>query len=84
MVDMAEREQMQPLDQVQGWLSRVETLETQVTQLIGDGTEEVEKKCLGGRCPRHCRTRCKFGKRVARKLKRSGHSNEPKTFGCGG
>ncbi|KAJ9692574.1 hypothetical protein PVL29_011565 [Vitis rotundifolia] len=68
-VDIAEREQMQPLDQVQGWLSRVETLETQVTQLIGDGTEEVEKKCLGGCCPRHCRTRYKLGKRVARKLK---------------
>ncbi|WJZ94763.1 hypothetical protein VitviT2T_013593 [Vitis vinifera] len=69
MVDIAEREQMQPLDQVQGWLSRVETLETQVTQLIGDGTEEVEKKCLGGCCPRRCRTRYKLGKRVARKLK---------------
>ncbi|KAJ9692580.1 hypothetical protein PVL29_011571 [Vitis rotundifolia] len=68
-VDIAEREQLQPLDQVQGWLSRVETLETQVTQLIGDGTEEVEKKCLGGCCPRHCRTRYKLGKRVARKLK---------------
>ncbi|KAJ9692585.1 hypothetical protein PVL29_011576 [Vitis rotundifolia] len=69
MVDIAEREQMQPLDQVQGWLSRAETLETQVTQLIGDGTEEVEKKCPGGCCPRHCRTRYKLGKRVARKLK---------------
>ncbi|XP_034696011.1 probable disease resistance protein At5g63020 [Vitis riparia] len=69
MVDIAEREQMQPLDQVQGWLSRVETLETQVTQLIGDGTEEVEKKCMGGCCPRNCRTRYKLGKRVARKLK---------------
>ncbi|RVW30866.1 putative disease resistance protein [Vitis vinifera] len=69
MVDIAEREQMHPLDQVQGWLSRVETLETQVTQLIGDGTEEVEKKCLGGCCPRHCRARYKLGKRVARKLK---------------
>ncbi|KAJ9692607.1 hypothetical protein PVL29_011598 [Vitis rotundifolia] len=68
-VDIAEREQMHPLDQVQGWLSRVETLETQVTQLIGDGTEEIEKKCLGGCCPRHCRTRYKLGKRVARKLK---------------
>ncbi|KAL6334015.1 hypothetical protein AAG906_000068 [Vitis piasezkii] len=69
MVDIAEREQMHPLDQVQGWVSRVEILETQVTQLIGDGTEEVEKKCLGGCCPRHCRTRYKLGKRVARKLK---------------
>lgn len=68
-VDIAEREQMQRLDQVQGWLSRVENLETQVSRLIEDGTEEIEKKCLGGCCPRRCSTRYKLGKRVARKLK---------------
>ncbi|KAJ9692606.1 hypothetical protein PVL29_011597 [Vitis rotundifolia] len=68
-VDIAEREQMQRLDQVQGWLSRVENLETQVSQLIEDGTEEIEKKCLGGCCPRSCSTRYKLGKRAARKLK---------------
>ncbi|KAJ9692578.1 hypothetical protein PVL29_011569 [Vitis rotundifolia] len=68
-VDIAEREQMQRLDQVQGWLSRVENLETQVSQLIEDGTEEIEKKCLGGCCPRRCSTGYKLGKRVARKLK---------------
>ena len=68
-VDIAEREQMQRLHQVQGWLSRVENLETQVSRLIEDGTEEIEKKCLGGCCPRRCSTRYKLGKRVARKLK---------------
>ncbi|XP_034696376.1 disease resistance protein SUMM2-like [Vitis riparia] len=68
-VDIAEREQMQRLDQVQGWLSRVENLESQVSQLIEDGTEEIEKKCLGGCCPRRCSTGYKLGKRVARKLK---------------
>ncbi|RVW81714.1 putative disease resistance protein [Vitis vinifera] len=60
---------MQRLHQVQGWLSRVENLETQVSRLIEDGTEEIEKKCLGGCCPRRCSTRYKLGKRVARKLK---------------
>ncbi|KAJ9692577.1 hypothetical protein PVL29_011568 [Vitis rotundifolia] len=68
-VDIAEREQMQRLDQVQGWLSRVENLETQVSQLIEDGTKEIENKCLGGCCPRRCSTGYKLGKRVARKLK---------------
>ena len=68
-VDIAEREQMQRLDQVQGWLSRVENLETQVSGLIEDGTKEIEKKCLGGCCPRRCSTGYKLGKRVARKLK---------------
>ncbi|XP_034680826.1 disease resistance protein SUMM2-like [Vitis riparia] len=50
-VDIAEREQMQPLDQVQGWLSRVETLETQVTQLLGDGTDEPSSRTSGNYRP---------------------------------
>ncbi|KAJ9692603.1 hypothetical protein PVL29_011594 [Vitis rotundifolia] len=68
-VDIAEREQMQRLDQVQGWFSRVENLETQVSQLIEDGTKDIEKKCLDGCCPRRCSTRYKLGKRVAGKMK---------------
>ncbi|KAJ9692583.1 hypothetical protein PVL29_011574 [Vitis rotundifolia] len=47
-VDIAESEQMQRLDQVQGWLSSVKNLETQVSELIKDGTEEIKKTCLGG------------------------------------
>ncbi|RVW30870.1 putative disease resistance protein [Vitis vinifera] len=43
-VDVAERQQMKRLDQVQGWLSRVEDMETEVTQLIGDGAENIEEK----------------------------------------
>ena len=58
-VDIGEREQLQRLHQVQGWLSRFENLEIEVSQLIGDGTREIDRKCLGGRCPipRHCWSR---------------------------
>ena len=40
-VDVAERQQMKRLDQVQGWLSRVEAMETEVGQLIGDGAHNT-------------------------------------------
>ena len=60
---------MQPLHQVLGWLSRVENIETQVSQLIQDVIEEIKRKCLGGCCPRHWRSTYKLGKRVATKLK---------------
>ena len=45
-VDVAERQQMKSLDQVQGWLSRVEALETEVIQLIEDDAETVGEKRL--------------------------------------
>ena len=41
-VDIPKREQMQLPGRVLGWLSRVENLERQVSQLIEDGTAEIE------------------------------------------
>ncbi|KAL6312524.1 hypothetical protein AAG906_021222 [Vitis piasezkii] len=68
-VDVAERQQMKRLDQVQGWLSRVEAMETEVGQLIGDGAETIEEKRLRGCChPKHCISSYTSGKKVARKL----------------
>ncbi|XP_034680023.1 probable disease resistance protein At1g52660 [Vitis riparia] len=68
-VDVAERQQMKRLDQVQGWLSRVEAMETEVGQLIGDGAETIEEKRLHGCChPKLCISSYTLGKKVARKL----------------
>ena len=66
---MAERQQMKRLDQVQGWLSRVEAMETEVGQLIGDGAENIEEKRFCGSCyPKHCISSYTLGKKVVRKL----------------
>ncbi|KAL6312526.1 hypothetical protein AAG906_021234 [Vitis piasezkii] len=63
-VDVAERQQMKRLDQVQGWLSRVEAIEIEVRQLIGDGAETVEEKRLRGCChPKHCISSYTLGKK---------------------
>ncbi|KAJ9692609.1 hypothetical protein PVL29_011600 [Vitis rotundifolia] len=68
-VDVAERQQMKRLDQVQGWISRVEAMETEVGQLIGDRAETIEEKRLCGSCyPKHCISSYTLGKKVVRKL----------------
>ncbi|ESR40708.1 putative disease resistance protein [Citrus sinensis] len=68
-VNDAERQQMRRLDQVHVWVSRVETVETEAGAFIGDGTQEIEKLCLGGYCSKNCKSSYKFGKQVARKLR---------------
>ncbi|XP_034696378.1 probable disease resistance protein At5g63020 [Vitis riparia] len=68
-VDVAERQQMKRLDQVQVWLSSVEDMETEVTQLIGDGAENIEEKRFCGSCyPKHCISSYTLGKKVVRNL----------------
>ncbi|KAL6334013.1 hypothetical protein AAG906_000065 [Vitis piasezkii] len=68
-LDVAERQQMKRLDQVQGWISRVEAMETEVGQLIGDGAETIEEKRLCGSCyPKHCISSYTLGKKVVRNL----------------
>ncbi|KAL6334011.1 hypothetical protein AAG906_000062 [Vitis piasezkii] len=63
-VDLAERQQMKCLDQEQGWISRVEAMETEVGQLIEDGAETIEEKRLCGSCyPKHCISSYTLGKR---------------------
>ncbi|KAJ9692934.1 hypothetical protein PVL29_011856 [Vitis rotundifolia] len=63
-VDVAERQQMKRLDQVQGWLSRVEAMEAEVGQLIGVGAETIEEKRLRGCChPKHCISSYTLGKK---------------------
>ncbi|XWS16462.1 hypothetical protein CRYUN_Cryun34aG0089900 [Craigia yunnanensis] len=69
-VDCAEQQLMiKRLSQVQVWLSRVETMITEAEELIKDGSNETQKLCLAGCFSKNCRSRYKFGRRVARKLK---------------
>ncbi|KAH9666812.1 putative disease resistance protein [Citrus sinensis] len=65
----AERQQMRRLDGVQVWVSRVDAVTTEANELIRDGSQEIEKLCLGGFCSRNCTSSYKFGKQVAKKLR---------------
>ena len=46
-VIIAEQRHMRRTNQVQGWLSRVQTVELEVAELISDNAQEIEKLCLG-------------------------------------
>ncbi|KAK9923202.1 hypothetical protein M0R45_031633 [Rubus argutus] len=67
-VDLAEQQQLQRLDQVQSWISRVETIETEVDEVVNDGTQQIEDLCCGGCCSKNYFSSYKYGKNVAEKL----------------
>ncbi|KAK9229527.1 hypothetical protein WN944_022490 [Citrus x changshan-huyou] len=66
----AERQQMMTrLNEVQLWLSRVDAVTAEADELIRDGSQEIEKLCLGGYCSKNCMSSYKFGKQVAKRLR---------------
>ncbi|KAH9667212.1 putative disease resistance protein [Citrus sinensis] len=67
-VEIAERQQMSRLNQVQGWVSRVEAVKAEADQLIRVGSQEIERLCLGGYCSKNCKSSYDFGKKVTKKL----------------
>ncbi|KAB2095180.1 hypothetical protein ERO13_A01G018300v2 [Gossypium hirsutum] len=68
-VRIAEDEQrLKRLNQVEGWLSRAETLINDADQLIFQSSQHVDNLCMGGCCSTHPRSSIKFGKQIAKKL----------------
>ncbi|KAK9232159.1 hypothetical protein WN943_022402 [Citrus x changshan-huyou] len=67
-VTVAEQRQWRRLQQVQGWLSRVQDVEKEVPRLLPQNFAE-EKEILGGFCSGNCIKSYKYGKRVVQSLK---------------
>ncbi|TYH86132.1 hypothetical protein ES332_D01G021500v1 [Gossypium tomentosum] len=63
-----DEQQLKRLNQVEGWLSRAETLIDDADQLIVQSPQHVENLCMGGCCSTHPRSSIKFGKKIAKKL----------------
>ncbi|TYI95744.1 hypothetical protein E1A91_D01G019800v1 [Gossypium mustelinum] len=63
-----DEQQLNRLNQVEGWLSRAETLIKDADQLIVQSPQHVENLCMGGCCSTHPRSSIKFGKQIAKKL----------------
>ncbi|GAY51860.1 hypothetical protein CUMW_137540 [Citrus unshiu] len=59
---------MKRTDEVQGWLSRVQAVETEARKLTRDSPQEIDKLCLGGYCTRNYKSSYRFGKQVAETL----------------
>ncbi|KAK9229265.1 hypothetical protein WN944_022224 [Citrus x changshan-huyou] len=67
-VTVAKQRQWRRLQQVQGWLSRVQDVEKEVPRLLPQNFAK-EKEILGGFCSGNCIKSYKYGKRVVQSLK---------------
>ncbi|XP_059640078.1 probable disease resistance protein At5g63020 [Cornus florida] len=66
-VESCETQHMQRKERVDSWLRRVGELEGEVDQILRQGDEEINRRCLKF-CPRNCRSSHKLGKKVCKKL----------------
>ncbi|KAG4196661.1 hypothetical protein ERO13_A06G185200v2 [Gossypium hirsutum] len=67
-VDLAEERLLKPLEQVQLWLSKAETMITEAEQLVSNAPQQMNNLCLGGCASKSCLSSYKFGKNVAKML----------------
>ncbi|XWS19073.1 hypothetical protein CRYUN_Cryun32bG0099700 [Craigia yunnanensis] len=64
-----DQQQLERLHEVQGWLSRAETLIGGADSLIEQSPQEIKKLCIGGCCSISPKSNLKFGKQIAKMLK---------------
>ncbi|KAG4196679.1 hypothetical protein ERO13_A06G186600v2 [Gossypium hirsutum] len=69
-VDLAEQRLLKPFERVQLWLSKAETMITEAEKLIADSPQQMNNLCLGGCASKNCLSSYKFGKKVAKMLKK--------------
>ncbi|WZY97011.1 hypothetical protein YC2023_069340 [Brassica napus] len=68
-VSIEEDKGLQRLVQVEGWLSRVARIDSQVSDLLKDKPTETKRLCIFGYCSTKCISSCEYGKKVSKKLK---------------
>ncbi|GAB4850160.1 hypothetical protein Ancab_029455 [Ancistrocladus abbreviatus] len=59
---------MVPKTQVLDWLSWVEIVEPEVHDILQEGAEVIQRRCLGERCPKNCLSTYDLGKRATKAL----------------
>ncbi|KAJ0075602.1 hypothetical protein Patl1_34420 [Pistacia atlantica] len=60
VVEHASKQYRKRTNQVEGWLERVQLELQEVQNILQKGEQEIQKKCLGGWCPRNCYSSCKL------------------------
>ncbi|KAJ9692433.1 hypothetical protein PVL29_011474 [Vitis rotundifolia] len=66
-VERAEQRQMPRRKEVGGWICEVEDMVKGANQILQQGDQEIQKRCLGC-CPRNCWSSYRIGKAVSEKL----------------
>ncbi|KAF8101058.1 hypothetical protein N665_0211s0045 [Sinapis alba] len=67
-VSIEEDKGLERLAQVEGWLSRVASIDSQVSDLLKVKPTEIKKLCIFGYFSKKCISSCKYGKDVWKKL----------------
>ncbi|KAJ9692230.1 hypothetical protein PVL29_011345 [Vitis rotundifolia] len=62
-----ELQQSRHTHEVDGWLRAVQVMEAEVEEILQNGRQEIQQKCLGT-CPKNCRSSYRLGKIVSRKI----------------
>lgn len=68
-VRVEEEQQLKRLDQVQTWISRAEAAIDKANELLGEGSQEIERLCLGGYCSKNYKSSYRFAKKVDKMLR---------------
>ncbi|WZY96976.1 hypothetical protein YC2023_069305 [Brassica napus] len=68
-VSIEEDKGLERLAQVEGWLSRVARIDSQVSDLLKDEPTETKRLCVFRYCSTKCISSCEYGKKVSKKLK---------------
>ena len=53
--------------EVDGWLRAVQIMEAQVEEILQNGDQKIQNKCLGS-CPKNCRSSYRLGKILTKKI----------------
>ncbi|KAJ4917642.1 Disease resistance protein (NBS-LRR class) family [Raphanus sativus] len=67
-VSLEEAKGLERLAKVEGWLSRAESIDSEVSVLLTEKPTETKRLCLFGYCSKTCISSCKYGKDVSEML----------------
>ncbi|KAJ7013611.1 disease resistance protein [Populus alba x Populus x berolinensis] len=68
-VKVEEEQQLKRRDDVQRWISRAEAAKDKANELLGKGSQEIERLCLGGYCSKNYKSSYRFAKEVDKMLR---------------
>ncbi|XP_021277414.1 probable disease resistance protein At1g12280 isoform X2 [Herrania umbratica] len=59
---------MRRSEEVDGWLESAKTMDNEVNEIIQEGDQELQNKCVGSCCPKNLKSSYKIGKRIIKKI----------------
>ncbi|EOY30358.1 Disease resistance protein RPS5, putative isoform 1 [Theobroma cacao] len=68
-VEAAEQQpRMRRTEEVDRWLESAKTMDNELHEIIQEGDQELQNKCVGSCCPKNLKSSYKIGKRIIKKI----------------